>query len=456
MPAGTGPGEDPGLARLERERLRAGTVESERPVEPGRLTPRQRVLSLLDEGTFLELGALAASQQATAVGSTPGDGVVTGFGSVDGNQVAVVSEDPLLLARTDGQVAKSKRRRLLKLALQQQLPVVLFADGPEPPAPVFPATGGQLFGGIAEQYDDADLHRRTAPLIGVRFGRSTGQVGELLAEADVLVAVAGVEVADVDVVVADDAEAVGVARALVLLDGEAGASAAATSPLGRLAGVPANDAIGGQLADSGTYLAFARPHGSGLVSGLLRLDGVAMAIAVTGAGGERLLRRGDVDRLRRLVAISGRYAIPLLLVQDCDGYATELMGERSSAAAVAELIAALRSLPAPLIGLVAGAGHVLGTFCLGGRQVDPSYVLAWPWARIGVTDTPTYDAGTLGVYRQPTPWLAAGFGLVDDVITPEETAPWLRWFVRLASDRRHLAPDPPDQRWYARASIKGT
>ena len=44
-----------------------------------------------------------------------------------------------------------------------------------------------------------------------------------------------------------------------------------------------------------------------------------------------------------------------------------------------------------------------------------SYILAWPWARVGVTDTPAYDAETLGAYRQPSPWLAAGLGLVDDV-----------------------------------------
>jgi hypothetical protein len=45
---------------------------------------------------------------------------------------------------------------------------------------------------------------------------------------------------------------------------------------------------------------------------------------------------------------------------------------------------------------------------------------------------------------------------VDDVITPEETASWLRWFVRLVAERAHLAPIPPDRRWYARSSIKGT
>ncbi|HEY2304208.1 MAG TPA: carboxyl transferase domain-containing protein [Acidimicrobiales bacterium] len=460
--------DDPGLARVERERLAAAAVEAARTVGPGRLSPRQRVERLLDAGSFFELGALAASQQPGATGPTPGDGLITGFGSIDGLEVATISEDPLVLARTDGQVAKSKRRRLLKLARQQQLPIVWFVDGPDGPLPIFPATGGQLYGGIAEQYDDVDVRARRASMIGVVLGSATGQARELLARCDVLVATkisppGGGHEFDVDVVVDDEADAVAAARALVRLDAErAGAGTPAACPPspvespGALAGVPASESIAEQLADPGTWMAFARREGSGLISGILKLAGIPIAIAVTGASGQRLLGRDDLDGLQRVVAISGRYGIPLLLVQDCDGYAPELMLERSSARAVSDLVDALRSLPAPLVSLVAGAGHVLGTYCLGGRQVDPSYVLAWPWARIGVTDTPAYDAGSLGAYRQPDPWLAAGMGLVDDVVTPEETVPWLRWFVRLAGDRRHLPPIPPDTRWYARSSIKGT
>jgi acetyl-CoA carboxylase carboxyltransferase component len=414
---------------------------------------------LLDDGSFLELGARAATHPPGATGPTPGDGVVTGFGAIDGDQVAVMSEDPWLLARTDGQVAKSKRRRLLKLALQQRLPVVLLVDGPALPRPIFPVTGGQLFGGIAEQYDDADLHGREAPLIGVVLGPAAGQTGELLAESDVLVASAaaqpddGSEI-DADVVVANDTDAVLVARALVRLDASRHRTKG-ESP-GGLAGVPASEVIAAQLADAGTWMAFARDRGSGLISGILAVGGIPVAVAVTGAGGQRLLIGDDLARLRRMVTISGRFSIPLLMVQDCDGYAPELMDDRSSAAALADLIAGLRALTVPIVSLVTGAGHVLGTFCLGGRQVDPSYILAWPWADIGVTDTPAYDAEALGAYRQRGPWLAAGLGLVDDVITPEETGPWLRWFVRLHAERRHLAPIAPDRRWYARSSIKGT
>ncbi len=159
-------------------------------------------------------------------------------------------------------------------------------------------------------------------MIGVVLGSATGQARELLARCDVLVATkiappGGGHDFDVDVVVDDEADAVAAARALVRLDAErAGAGTPAACPPspvespGALAGVPASESIAEQLADPGTWMAFARREGSGLISGILKLAGIPIAIAVTGASGQRLLGRDDLDRLQRVVAISGRYRHP--------------------------------------------------------------------------------------------------------------------------------------------------
>jgi acetyl-CoA carboxylase carboxyltransferase component len=451
---------DADLDRLDRERRVASEVDAGRPAAPGRLTPRQRVDRLVDADSLVELGALAASQQPSARGPTPGDGVLTGFATVADRPVAVISEDPLVLARTDGQVSKSKRRRILKLALQQDVPVVLFVDGPDRGVSSFPPGDGALFGGLAEQQEDADLRRRRAVLIGVVVGASGGQTGELLAEADVVVrrTPPGADVGIfADLEADDDLQAVDAAAAMLGLAGgcEPDPPASPAAP-GALDGVPQAGTIAARLADAGTWVPFVRDQGSGLVTGVLRLGGIPAVMGVTGACGSRQLVASDVHRLRRAVALSERLSAPLILVQDCDGYSTEIMGDPRTAAALVDLVARMRSLSPPVVSLVAGAGHVLGTYCLGGRQLGPSCVLAWPWARIGVVDTPGYDEGSLGPHRQAGPWLAAGMGLVDDVLTPEETAPWLRWFVTLSFDRGRTGPREPGERWYARSSIKGT
>jgi propionyl-CoA carboxylase beta chain len=465
------PAHDDDLARLWRERRVAAEVDAGRATAPGRLTPRQRVESLVDDGSFLELGALAASQQPTAAGPTPGDGLLTGFGTVGGRQVAVISEDPLVLGRSDGQVAKSKRRRLLKLALQQQLPVVFLADGPSGPLLQFPAGQGELFGGLAEQHDDPDMRRRRAESIGVVLGPVGGQAGELLVECDLVVQTSRTPPDPAhpvaDVVVSDDTDAVRIAADVIRQAGGAGSGtgpsaacgedrAGRAGPPGQLSGVPASEGIAPALADAGSWMPFTRDPGSGLVTGMLRLGGIPAAIGTTGARGVRQLVPADIRRLRRITDLSERLSAPLILVQDCDGYSPEIMGDPRSASSLADLVARLRSLTVPLLCLVAGAGHVLGTFCLGARQLGPWCVLAWPWAGIGVVDTPGYETATIAPHRQPGPWLAAGMGLVDDVLTPEETGPWLRWFVALWNDRRHVAPPQLDERWYARSSIKGT
>jgi acetyl-CoA carboxylase carboxyltransferase component len=263
-----------------------------------------------------------------------------------------------------------------------------------------------------------------------------------------------------DVEAVDEHEAVRLAASLVgVLTATGDVTGAPDQTVGSPDGLertPATGAIAAGLADAGSWVPFIGHPGSGLETGVMRLGGVPVAIAVAGVSGVRELVPGDLRRLRRVVDLSGRMGAPLLLVQDCEGYSERIMSDPGTAGSLVELIGALRSLPSPILCLVCGDGHVLGTYCLGGRQVGPAAILAWPWARIGVVDTPGYEASRISPHRQAGPWLAAGMGLVDDVVTPEETGPWLRWFVRLCHDRRHIPPPPPGDRWYARPSIKGT
>ena len=119
---------------------------------------------------------------------------------------------------------------------------------------------------------------------------------------------------------------------------------------------------------------------------------------------------------------SQRAGLPLLLVQDCLGYGPDLINNSSE---VAALIAAYKRNCCPRICLVVGAGHVLGTFALGSHEVGIDTAFAWPWARISPRDASSYATAVLERLREDGPWDAAGFGLIDDVLTPSETKPVL-------------------------------
>ena len=97
----------------------------------GKLTARERLALLLDEGSFQELGALA-THDSTEFGLAdqrfPGDGVVTGFGRIHGRRVAVYAQDFTVLGGSFGAVQSNKICRLQDLARESGIPLVGLAD----------------------------------------------------------------------------------------------------------------------------------------------------------------------------------------------------------------------------------------------------------------------------------------------------------------------------------------
>ncbi len=100
--------------------------------ESGKLTVWERLDILLDPGSFIELnGCMATDASASSFGSKgtfPGDGVVTGWGTVDGRQVCVAAEDFTVIGGTLGVTHARKIVKLQELALQMEVPVIFLND----------------------------------------------------------------------------------------------------------------------------------------------------------------------------------------------------------------------------------------------------------------------------------------------------------------------------------------
>ncbi|WP_188942300.1 acyl-CoA carboxylase subunit beta [Nakamurella endophytica] len=142
MPAGgsTGPAPDlhttaGKLADLLRRREEAVTTPpavAERQHARGRSTARERIDLLLDRGSFVEFDALAR-HRATAFGMAqrrpPGDGVITGYGTVDGREVCVFSQDVAVFGGALGEVYGEKIVKLLDFATASGRPVVGINEG---------------------------------------------------------------------------------------------------------------------------------------------------------------------------------------------------------------------------------------------------------------------------------------------------------------------------------------
>jgi propionyl-CoA carboxylase beta chain len=124
------------IADLERRRYEAVHAGSAAAVEKqharGKLTARERVGLLLDEGSFTELDQLArhrAHDFGIAANRPYGDGVITGTGTIDGRPVAVYSEDFTVFGGSLGEVYGEKIVKLMDHALKTGCPVVGISDG---------------------------------------------------------------------------------------------------------------------------------------------------------------------------------------------------------------------------------------------------------------------------------------------------------------------------------------
>ncbi|BBZ06723.1 propionyl-CoA carboxylase subunit beta [Mycolicibacterium doricum] len=121
--------------------LRKRTQEAQHPVgeaavekvhAKGKLTARERILALLDEDSFVELDALAKHRSTNfglQANRPPGDGVVTGYGTIDGREVCIFSQDATVFGGSLGEVYGEKIVKVQELAIKTGRPLIGINDG---------------------------------------------------------------------------------------------------------------------------------------------------------------------------------------------------------------------------------------------------------------------------------------------------------------------------------------
>jgi len=156
-----------GDARVEelRRRDREATVELEEKAQQsqhakGKLTARERLDLLLDPGSFVELDRFAVHRNdnfGMAERRVPGDGVVTGHGTIDGRKVVVFSQDFSVFGGSLGEVFAEKICKVMDLALKVGCPVVGVND----------SGGARIQEGVVSLGGYADIFYRNVRASGV-------------------------------------------------------------------------------------------------------------------------------------------------------------------------------------------------------------------------------------------------------------------------------------------------
>lgn len=442
-PVDTGPteGERADLAEvLERQRL--ATSDAARPEAVakrharGHRTVRENVADLVDAGSFEEYGSLVLAAQRSRrsleelIARTPADGLVAGLARINGDRfaderarAAVVSYDYMVLAGTQGQQNHVKKDRLFELVERLRLPVVLFAEGGggRPGDTDSPVVAGldclafALFGGLSG----------LVPLVGIVSGRCFAGNAALLGCCDVIIATEDANIGMggpamieggglgtfapedigpvsvqapngvIDVVVADEAEAVAVAKQyLSYFQGPLGDDdwECADQTLLRDA-VPENRrrvydvrALLTTLADTDSVLELRQQFGSTMVTALVRIEGRPVGVVANDPahlGGA--IDRDGADKAARFLQLCDAHDLPVLFLCDTPGF---LVGpeaeEQAQVRHFSRLFVTGGALTVPFFTIVTRKGYGLGAQAMaGGSFRRPLFTVAWPTGEFG-------------------------------------------------------------------------
>lgn len=419
-----------------------GEKRIEKQHSKGKLTARQRIEKLTDEGSrFYELG-LWAGYELYEEEDCPAGGVVLGTGRVSGRRCIIVANDATVKAGAWFPITAKKNLRAQEIALENRLPIIYLVDSAGVYLPmqdeIFPDK--EHFGRIFR--NNAVLSARGIPQIAAIMGScvaggaylpimsdeslivdGTGSV--FLAGSYLVKAAIGEEVDNetlggatthteisgvTDYKLEDDETCLATVRDLVDKLGpfdKAGFNRKEPEepardavelleilPDDRTKPYDMNDILG-CVIDADSFTEFKKGYGQTMITGFARLDGWSVGIVanqrnvVRSKKGEMqiggVIYSDSADKAARFIMNCNQKKIPIIFFQDVTGF---MIGKRSEHGGIikdgAKMVNAVANSTVPKITVVVGNSYGAGNYAMCGRAYDPRFIYAWPSARIAV------------------------------------------------------------------------
>ncbi|RJP14860.1 MAG: ATP-grasp domain-containing protein [Candidatus Abyssobacteria bacterium SURF_5] len=466
----------------------------------GMRTARENVADLVDAGSFIEYGPVSVAAQRRRremedlIKNTPADGLIAGIGSINGNlfddtraRCMVLAYDYTVLAGTQGMMNHKKKDRMLQIAEQWRLPVVIFAEGGGGRPGDVDVVDVSVAGLDITTFKEFAKLSGLVPLVGIVAGRCFAGNAALLGCCDVIIATEnsnigmggpamieggglgtckpeeigpiGVQTRSgvVDIAVKDEAEAVRVAKKyLSYFQGPIEKWECADQRLLRRC-VPENRlrvynvrAVIETLADKDSVLELRPTFGVGIITALIRIEGRPFGLIANNPmhlGGA--VDAPGADKAARFMQLCDAFDIPLVTLCDTPGFMVGPDAEISGQVRhFCRMFVVGASATVPWFAVVLRKGYGLGAQAMvGGSFHSPFFIVSWPTGEFGgmglegavrlgfrkeleaVEDAAErqalYETMVAMAYQHGKALNMASVQEIDDVIDPIETRSWL-------------------------------
>jgi len=425
------------LARARRQSLDMGGPDAiERQHARGKLTSRERIELLLDQGSFVEYGLLA--QSAVEVpGKTAkiarAGGVVIGTGTVDGRRVFVLADDATVASGARGPAGMRKSSHIVEMALKHRFPLISLLEASA--GRVQDMMGSRLWAGLGFDPHTTGFGGMVdlsglVPLVSAAMGNSVGGAAfnamlsdfVLMVKGTSFMAVAGppvvlgavgeqvsaqelggpdvhlTETGQADYGAQNDTDSIRVIREYLSyfpsscheLPPVKPTEDRPDRPCDKLLDiVPTNQRrpydvyeVISEIVDEGRYLAIKRDYGEGIATCLARLNGQPVGVVAS----QPNCMAGVIDNTAAYKAIHfmdvcDAFHLPLIFLVDCPGFIVGKEWERRlMLKTVARALHIHRRITVPKLTVVMRKAYGLAYWIMGGKAMNPDAIVAWPTA----------------------------------------------------------------------------
>ncbi len=421
---------------VRREKIREGGGAEKIAAQHARdkLTARERLGLLIDDGTFVELGIHGRphfSQRAMEGRDAPADGVITGYGKIDGRMAAVAAYDFTVMAGSMGMTGELKVTRLRELAVSKRIPMVWLLDSAG--ARIQEAVGS-LFAGSGHLFREEVVNSGVIPQVAALMGPCAagtayipgladfvpmvkGRGSMALAGPHLVRAAVGEDVTQEelggsrvhcrksgvgDLEVADDEECIAKIKEYLSYFPQNCDELPPIRPTGDpieradedlLDVLPESNRkpydmyeVIRRIVDDRSYFDMKPQWAKTIITCFARFGGRPAGIIANQPkqlGG--ILDNDSADKAARFINLCNAYRIPLIYLMDVPGF---MVGTKVEEAGIirhgAKMLYATANATVPKITVVLRKAYGAGYYVMCGRAYEPDLIVAWPSAEISV------------------------------------------------------------------------